>query len=225
MEKTCIRTVSLIISYLIILLCGSCKSETAEEVDLMAIRNCAELETARFSLRKIVVYDATRKIVGLMGHDLEGPQKLLILPVEIEVAGKIDFSHVTEENITESRGNVVFVLPDPVLTIVRDSIDEEMRERASREGWARLRGHRFTDDEEKQVARQAYDSIMVERCLRMMLDRTRENAADILIPLVAKVKGVSEEKVDIQFRSDLRTSDAWMRDDGDTKEIIFRRRE
>ena len=225
MEKTCIRTVSLIISYLIILLCGSCKSETAEAVDLMAIRNCAELETARFSLRKIVVYDATRKIVGLMGHDLEGPQKLLILPVEIEVAGKIDFSHVTEENITESRGNVVFVLPDPVLTIVRDSIDEEMRERASREGWARLRGHRFTDDEEKQVARQAYDSIMVERCLRMMLDRTRENAADILIPLVAKVKGVSEEKVDIQFRSDLRTSDAWMRDDGDTKEIIFRRRE
>lgn len=223
MGKNIICTIAVIASCLALLSSGSCKSETDEEnVDLLAIRNCADLETARFCLRKIVVFDATQKIIGLMGHDLEGPQKLLIIPVEIEVAGKIDFSHVTADNITEDDGNVIFTLPDPVLTIVRDSIDENMRERASREGWARLRGSRFTDNEEKMVARQAYDSIMADRTLRMMIDRTRQNAADILIPLVARIKNVDQARVTIQFRQDMRTTDARLREVGGTKQIIFR---
>jgi hypothetical protein len=209
----------------VISLC-SCAGEETEHVDLKIIRECPELETARFCLRKIIVYDGTRTIVRVWNSKWDAPSRILVLPIDITVIGKIDFSNVGLSNIIDGDSSVVFVLPDPTLTVM-STIDNEMREKASRETKVPLLGklQGFSDDEVKQIALQAYDSIMVERCLSMMLERTRENAANIMIPLVAEVKGISEEHVKVQFRSDLTPADAAMIDEGKTKKIVFRRKE
>ena len=56
----------------VISLC-SCAGEETEHVDLKIIRECPELETARFCLRKIIVYDGTRTIVRVWNSKWDAP--------------------------------------------------------------------------------------------------------------------------------------------------------
>ena len=73
---------------------------------------------------------------------------------------------------------------------------------------------------------QAYDSIMIDRCLQMMVDRTRENAANVIIPMVAAVTEMDEARITIQFRSDLSLSDATLNKDKNGRDVIlFKRKE
>jgi hypothetical protein len=95
-----------------------------------------------------------------------------------------------------------------------------MRGKASREQW--YRGGGFSDDEIQKIGEQAKDSIMIDRTLEKMAERTRENAASVLIPLISLATGVSEDKISVQFNSDLNLTAATLKDD-DT--IIFRKKE
>jgi hypothetical protein len=204
-----------------VLLLSSCGSDSGEAVDLKSIRDCAELEVAEFSFHKIIVERSRVSALGIRGKGFASlPEKTLILPVDVSVVGKIDFSDVTDDNLIVSEDGVTFVLPDPTFHVLSVQPDYKVRGKASREQW--YRGGRFSDEEIRKFAEQACDSIMKERTLQMMADRTRDNAASILIPLVSSVTGTSMEKVTIQFRSDFNISAATL-NDGNI--IIFKRKE
>ena len=63
---------------------------------------------------------------------------------------------------------------------------------------------------------------MIDRTLEKMAELTRVNAASVLIPLISSATGVSEDKISVQFNSDLNLTGATLKDD-DT--IIFRKKE
>ncbi len=207
-------------NFIVLLLC-SCASDNTEDIALKSIRDCAELEVAEFSFHKIIVERSKVSALGIRGVGIASlPEKTLVLPVDISVVGKIDFSNVTNNNINISEDGVTFVLPDPTFHVLSIQPDYKMRGKVSREQW--YRGGRFSDEEIRRFAEQACDSIMTERTLQMMSDRTRDNAASFLIPLISSVTGMDMEKVTIQFRSDLNTAAATLNDENI---IIFRRKE
>ena len=217
MNRFLSKPLSLIIGCLIVAtsLCA-CRGNEVENVDLKSIRDCKELEVAEFHFHKIIV-----SALGIAGFGLASfPERTLILPVDVTVVGKIDFSNVTKDNLIHDGDKVVFTLPDPTLRIVSIRPDDEMRRKASRVQW--YRGGDFSDEEIQKIEEQAKDSIMIDRTLEKMAERTRVNAASVLIPLISSATGVSEDKISVQFNSDLNLTGATLKDD-DT--IIFRKKE
>lgn len=199
----------------------ACRGNEVENVDLKSIRDCKELEVAEFHFHKIIVERSTVSALRIAGFGLASfPERTLILPVDVTVVGKIDFSNVAKDNLIHDGDKVVFTLPDPTLRIVSIQRDDEMRGKASREQW--YRGGGFSDEEIQKIEEQAKDSIMIDRTLEKMAERTRVNAASVLIPLISSATGVSEDKISVQFNSDLNLTGATLKDD-DT--IIFRKKE
>ena len=199
----------------------ACRGNEVENVDLKSIRDCKELEVAEFNFHKIIVERRTVSALRIAGFGIASfPERTLILPVDVTVVGKIDFSNVAKDNLIHDGDKVVFTLPDPTLRIVSIQRDDEMRGKASREQW--YRGGGFSDEEIQKIEEQAKDSIMIDRTLEKMAERTRVNAASVLIPLISSATGVSEDKISVQFNSDLNRTAATLKDD-DT--IIFRKKE
>ena len=199
----------------------ACRGNEVENVDLKSIRDCKELEVAEFHFHKIIVERSTVSALRIAGFGLASfPERTLILPVDVTVVGKIDFSNVTKDNLIHDGDKVVFTLPDPTLRIVSIRPDDEMRRKASREQW--YRGGGFSNEEIQKIEEQAKDSIMIDRTLEKMAECTRVNAASVLIPLISSATGVSEDKISVQFNSDLNLTGATLKDD-DT--IIFRKKE
>ncbi|MDY3253622.1 MAG: DUF4230 domain-containing protein [Prevotella sp.] len=222
MNRFLSKPLSLIIGYLIVAtsLCA-CRGNEVENVDLKSIRDCKELEVAEFHFHKIIVERRTVSALRIAGFGIASfPERTLILPVDVTVVGKIDFSNVAKDNLIHDGDKVVFTLPDPTLRIVSIQRDDEMRGKASREQW--YRGGGFSDEEIQKIEEQAKDSIMIDRTLEKMAERTRVNAASVLIPLISSATGVSEDKISVQFNSDLNRTAATLKDD-DT--IIFRKKE
>ena len=228
MNKIMRKPLSLIIGCLVVAtsLCA-CRGDKEEKVDFKSIRNRPELEAAVFRFHKIIVEDGTRTLFNLLGWAPDIlPDKILVLPVDITVVGKVDFSQVTEDNLIITEDKATFILPDPALVVSKIEKDEDMREKASKETKVPVFGklQPFSDDEVKRIMTQAYDSIMIDRCLQMMVDRTRENAANVIIPLVAAVTEMDEESITIQFRSDLSLSDATLNKDKNGRDVILFKR-
>ena len=199
----------------------ACRGNEVENVDLKSIRDCKELEVAEFHFHKIIVERRTVSALRIAGFGIASfPERTLILPVDVTVVGKIDFSNVAKDNLIHDGDKVVFTLPDPTLRIVSIQRDDEMRGKASREQW--YRGGGFSDEEIQKIEEQAKDSIMIDRTLEKMAECTRVNAASVLIPLISSATGVSEDKISVQFNSDLNRTAATLKDD-DT--IIFRKKE
>ena len=199
----------------------ACRGNEVENVDLKSIRDCKELEVAEFHFHKIIVERSTVSALRIAGFGLASfPERTLILPVDVTVVGKIDFSNVAKDNLIHDGDKVVFTLPDPTLRIVSIRPDDEMRRKASREQW--YRGGGFSNEEIQKIEEQAKDSIMIDRTLEKMAELTRVNAASVLIPLISSATGVSEDKISVQFNSDLNRTAATLKDD-DT--IIFRKKE
>ena len=222
MNRFLSKPLSLIIGCLIVAtsLCA-CRGNEVENVDLKSIRERNELEVAEFNFHKIIVERSTVSALRIAGFGLASfPERTLILPVDVTVVGKVDFSTVSKANFIHDGVKLVFTLPHPTLRIVSLQRDDEMRGKASREQW--YRGGGFSDEEIQKIEEQAKDSIMIDRTLEKMAERTRVNAASVLIPLISSATGVSEDKISVQFNSDLNRTAATLKDD-DT--IIFRKKE
>ena len=111
----------------------ACRGNEVENVDLKSIRDCKELEVAEFHFHKIIVERSTVSALRIAGFGLASfPERTLILPVDVTVVGKIDFSNVAKDNLIHDGDKVVFTLPDPTLRIVSIQLDDEMRGKASR---------------------------------------------------------------------------------------------
>ena len=199
----------------------ACGHNEIENVDLKLIQSRQLLKAAEFNFHKIIVERSTISAVGFAGHGIvDFKERILVLPVDVQIAGMIDFSGVTKDNLISTDDGLVFILPDPILHIESLNADREMRGYASKEGV--LYGGTFSNEEIQQIEKQAIDSIMIERTLTLMAEQTRTNAASIMIPLVALATGMPEEKIIVQFNSELNLSAAMLKDE---RTIIFRRKE
>ena len=198
----------------------ACGNNEIENVDLKLIQSRKLLKTAEFNFHKIIVERSTISAVGFAGHGIvDFKERILVLPVDVRITGMIDFSGVTKDNLISTDDGLVFILPDPILHIELNS-DRETRGYASKEGV--LYGGTFSNEEIQQIVKQARDSIMIERTLTLIAEQTRTNAASIMIPLVALATGMPEEKIIVQFNSELNLSAAMLKDENT---IIFRRKE
>lgn len=198
----------------------ACGNNEIENVDLKLIQSRQLLKAAEFNFHKIIVERSTISAVGFAGHGIvDFKERILVLPVDVRIAGMIDFSGVTKDNLISTDDGLVFILPDPILHFELNA-DREKRGYASKEGV--LYGGTFSDEEIQQIEKQAIDSIMIERTLTLMAEQTRTNAASIMIPLVALATGMPEEKIIVQFNSELNLSAAMLKDE---RTIIFRRKE
>ena len=198
----------------------ACGNNEIENVDLKLIQSRQLLKAAEFNFHKIIVERSTISAVGFAGHGIvDFKERILVLPVDVQIAGMIDFSGVTKDNLISTDDGLVFILPDPILHFELNA-NREKRGYASKEGV--LYGGTFSDEEIQQIEKQAIDSIMIERTLTLMAEQTRTNAASIMIPLVALATGMPEEKIIVQFNSELNLSAAMLKDENT---IIFRRKE
>lgn len=200
--------ISLLSASWLVFMLSACQGRGESDTDVLrSIRDCAELEVAEFSLHKNIVERTTTHVLEFMENPLLTlPERTLILPVDVRVVGKIDFSSVTERNLVyNDKDKLVFLLPDPTLPVLSVVPDYERSRQLSRESW--IRGS-YTDAELTKFVNQAYDSIMVESTLQMMAARTRDNAAAILIPLLSDATGVPQENIIIEYRSDLNSRKA-----------------
>ena len=198
----------------------ACGNNEIENVDLKLIQSRQLLKAAEFNFHKIIVERSTISAVGFAGHGIvDFKERILVLPVDVRIAGMIDFSGVTKDNLISTDDGLVFILPDPILHYELNA-NREKRGYASKEGV--LYGGTFSDEEIKQIQKQALDSIMIERTLTLIAEQTRTNAASIMIPLVALATGMPEEKIIVQFNSELNLSAAMLKDE---RTIIFRRKE
>lgn len=222
MKQIFSKPLGLIFGCLVVATClCACGGDEAENVDLKSIRDCQELKVAEFNFHKIIVERGTVSLFGFAGKGIGSfLERTLVLPVDVRLVGKIDFSNVTDDNLIHDGDKVVFTLPDPTLRIDKLDPDSEMRGKASREQW--FRGGRFSDNDIQKFEKQALDSIMIDRTLVMMAERTRKSAASVLIPLISLATGVSKDKISVQFSSDLTLTAATLKD---SKTIIFRRKE
>ena len=221
MKRIISKSINLIIGCLVATSLCACGGDEAEHVDLKSIRDCKELEVAEFHFHKIIVERSTVSALGIAGFGIASfPERTLILPVDVTVVGKIDFSRVTKDNLMYDDDKVIFILPNPTLRILSLEPDYELKGKASREQW--YRGGGFSNTDIQKFAEQAKDSIMIERTLGLMTERTRVNAASVLIPLISLVTGVSENRITVQFDSKLSLEVATLKDDNT---IIFRRKE
>ena len=198
----------------------ACGNNEIENVDLKLIQSRQLLKTAEFNFHKIIVERSTISAVGFAGHGIvDFKERILVLPVDVRIAGMIDFSGVTKDNLISTDDGLVFILPDPILHYELNA-NREKRGYASKEGV--LYGGTFSNEEIQQIVKQARDSIMIERTLTLIAEQTRTNAASIMIPLVALATGMPEEKIIVQFNSELNLSAAMLKDENT---IIFRRKE
>lgn len=198
----------------------ACGTDESENVDLKIIRDCKELGVAEFNFHKIIVERNTVSALGVAGNGIFSlPERTLIVPVDVKVIGSIDFSNITKDNLIKDGDELIFILPDPILRIESCLPDYKMIEKASKEQW--WRGGSFNDNQIREVANQAKDSIIIEKTLKLMTERTCANAFDILRPIISLATGIAEENIKVQFDSRLNLSKVELMD----KTIIFKREE
>ena len=143
-----------------------------------------------------------------------------MIPVDLTVFGSIDCSGVTNDNLIRNGDELIFVLPDPDLRIQSCEADYEAMEKYSTEGW--WNGCKYSDEEIQAAVSKAKDSIIIERVLSLMAEQTRANAFDVLRPIISLATGVEEDKIKVQFDSQLDISKAELKDG---RIIVFRREE
>lgn len=172
-----------------------------QKPDLAMVRNCADLEAAEFRFHKIIVVHDQHKLLTVNNRDiLPSVERTMVLPTDITVVGRVDCSQITEQHLWQQGDSLVLELPDPVLQVMSVTADHRAADRTSQQQW--YRGGRFDDRQRTRFMRQAIDSMMVDRNMQMMVRRTRENAATVLIPLIAEATGLPQANIRVCYRSD-----------------------
>lgn len=206
---------------LVLLTFCACGSDEAENVDLKWIRDRKELGVAEFNFHKIIVERKTTDFIRVAGHGIGSyTQRPRVIPVDLTVFGSIDCSGVTNDNLIRNGDELIFVLPDPDLRIQSCEADYEAMEKYSNEGW--WNGSKYSDEEIQAAVSKAKDSIIIERVLSLMAEQTRANAFDVLRPIISLATGVEEDKIKVQFDSQLDISKAELKDG---RIIVFRKEE
>ena len=205
---------------------GETTSEEAQPTVSLAtlISMQSRLYTSEYIVHKIVTHNDLKRLQGsFLGFKFNqslpiGDRKIAI-PIDVTLQAYIDFSQIREEDVEiiksekrnvrgekkivrgETDDIVHITLPDPRVVVTSSKVDHE----GIRTHVGLLRSD-FKDAELTNLAQQGAASV-VQNVPRMgIIESARQNAAALLIPLLADM-GYREENIVITFRKDFGDSD------------------
>jgi len=207
------KTVSIIAILLLLLStfggCGA-KEEPTDVVDqqdtlpvlVTQIQQCARLYTTEYHIHKVVTHDDVLRLKGnLLQQDFDIPlplgERKIAIPMDATLKAYIDFSSFSEENVERVGEKITILLPDPKIVMTSSKIDRD----GIREYVALTRSH-FTDQELTNYEQQGRKAILANLPARDMVEKARQDAARVLVPMLADM-GYQEEDVIIAFRKNL----------------------
>lgn len=198
-----------------VLFCVACREEGGAREDVsrvdtlslvMQVRECARLYTAEYEVHKLVLKDDPLHVKGNVfsrSFDVEVPigERKAIVPIDVTLKAYIDFSGFGEANVVRSGERIAIVLPDPRVVVSASRIDhDEVKQFVS------LTRSDYTSAELVDFARQGEEEILATVPEMGILDVARENAAHVLVPLLAGL-GYEEKDIVISFRKKFTEAD------------------
>lgn len=166
------------------------------------IQKCSRLYATEYHLHKIVTHDDKLSLHGqFMKHDYDislplGKRKIAI-PMDAVVKAYIDFAAIDSTSITRHGDRIEITLPDPKVQLTSTTINHKDIKQ-----YVALTRSKFSDEELTAYERQGREAIIKDIPKLDVIAQTRENAANILIPMLTKA-GFKEENIIITFRKDL----------------------
>ncbi len=206
------KTVSIIAFLLLLSTVVGCSSEeeTADVVNqqdtlpmlVTQIQQCARLYTTEYHIHKVVTHDDVLRLKGnLLQQNFDIPlplgERKIAIPMDATLKAYIDFGSFSEENVERVGSKITILLPDPKIVMTSSKIDRD----GIREYVALTRSH-FTDQELTSYEQQGRKAILANLPARDMVEKARQDAARVLVPMLADM-GYQEEDVIIAFRKNL----------------------
>lgn len=192
---------------------GDAQAENADKLPatIMKVSQSAKLYTTEIQVHKIVLFNDERHVKGNFfssQFDIKLPigSRKVLIPVDATLKAYIDFSSFSAENVRQETSNgqkkLIITLPDPQIELTASKIDHAN----TKEFVSALRSD-FSNEELTKYTKQGIDEIVKEVPKMGLIETSRQQAANVLIPLFAQA-GYKEEDITIVFRNDLKEKTA-----------------
>ena len=195
---------------LALMVCGACRQQKQEAepaatdslpVLVTQIQQCSRIYTTEYKIHKIVTHDDVIRLKGtVLSQDFDfkmplGDRKIAI-PMDATLKAYVDMSKFSEMNVEREDGKIIITLPDPEVVLTSSKIDQ----RNIKEYVGLVRSH-FTDAEMTNYEQQGRAAIIATIPQLGIIPMAQENAARVLVPLVAQM-GYEEKDIVVQFRKE-----------------------
>ncbi len=173
---------------------------------VMQIQQCSRLYTTEVKIHKIVTHDDVVRLKGnLMSKQFDIPLPLgdrkIAIPMDATLKAYIDFSEFDERSIERDGDKITILLPDPQVVLTSSKINQ----REVKEYVGLVRSH-FSDSELSNYEQQGRQAIINSIPDMHIIEMAQENAARVLVPMIAQM-GYREEEITIAFRKNLTITD------------------
>lgn len=187
---------------------SSCSEKKTEEkktvIDtipmmVMQIQKCNRLYTTEIHVHKIVTHDDQLKLKGSIfkkdfNINVPGSNRKVAIPMDATLKAYIDFKDFGAQNINRKEEKIEITLPDPKIMLTSSKIDHEGVKQ-----FVSLTRRNFSDAELSLYEQQGREGIIKDIPNMEVIETARQNAANILIPMLIKM-GFKEENIKITFR-------------------------
>lgn len=202
---------ALLLLLLLTIGCGQEAEKTAGDDDIvqdsmptlvMQIQKCSKLYTTEIKVHKIVTHDDVVRLKGNVmrksfNFALPLGERKIAIPMDATLKAYIDFADFSEKNIERDGDKITILLPDPKVVLTSSKINQK-----EVKAFVGLTRSQFTDKEMADYEQQGRQSILDHIKDMNVIETAQENAARVLVPMVAQM-GYKEENITIAFRKDL----------------------
>lgn len=204
----------IILLYITVALLAACTTKEAEQQETQdeqvsiatVISRQSRLYTSEYIVHKIVTHNDLRQLRGsFLGmkfeHELPIGDRKIAIPIDVVLQAYVDFSQIRDEDI-EVQGDALHItLPDPRIVVASSKVDN--RGIKTHVSWLRSD---FTDAELTNFTQQGVASVLRTIPQMGIIESARQNAATLLIPLLADM-GYTRERIVITFRKEFDEAD------------------
>ena len=209
MYRTILMALALV---LMVLGCSGNKSEPGQEVVdtvpmmVTQLKKCSRLYTAEIRVHKIITHNDEKTIKGsFLGNkfniNLPLSKRQVAIPMEATLKAYVDFGKFSEDNVRRRGDRIEITLPAPQVELTGTRIDNKGIKR-----YVDFARSNFTDAELTAYERQGRASIVKSIPQMKIMEQARQNAANVIIPMVAQM-GFKEENITVNFRKDFNYGD------------------
>ena len=209
MYRTILMALALV---LMVLGCSGNKSEPGQEVVdtvpmmVTQLKKCSRLYTTEIRVHKIITHNDEKTIKGsFLGNkfniNLPLSKRQVAIPMEATLKTYVDFGKFGEDNVRRRGDRIEITLPDPQVELTGTRIDNKGIKR-----YVDFARSNFTDAELTAYERQGRASIVKSIPQMKIMEQARQNAANVIIPMVAQM-GFKEENITVNFRKDFNYGD------------------
>lgn len=175
-------------------------------VMVMKVQKCSHLYTAEAHVHKIVTHDDQINLKGSFfkknfSIHVPGSMRKVAIPMDATIKAYIDFSNFTTKNVNRHGDNIEITLPDPKLVLTSSKINHE----SVKQFISIARSH-YSDAELSTLEQQGRKSIISEISNLDIIEQSRRNAANTLIPMLNDM-GFKEENIKVSFRKKFTIAD------------------